>query len=298
MDRMDLDWRRLRLDDVEIEYRDQGGDQGAGLVILLVHGGVFSDSFLPLAGDPALAGFRRILIRRSGYELAPPLHQLTLADHARHCAELLRALGTGPAHVCGHSLGALVSLQLALDSPSTVNSLVLLEPAPGGELASPDDLAAIGALLGPAFAAAAEGDLETAFDTFLTGVGRPDHAQVIEAALGAQGYQRAVAQTGSLVQEAQAVASWRFSAEQARQITQPTLLVQGGRSRELARFAPQTVSRLSDMLPHAEAVVLPGVSHLMPLEDPGAVARLLAGFVARHASTQGQQAGGQAPQQR
>ena len=59
-----------------------------------------------------------------------------------------RHLGWDRAHV-GHSYGAIVALQLALDLPARVCTLMLLEPAARGVSASPDTTAA----LAPVFAA-------------------------------------------------------------------------------------------------------------------------------------------------
>jgi pimeloyl-ACP methyl ester carboxylesterase len=41
----------------------------------------------------------------------------------------------------------------------------------------------------------------------------------------------------------------------------------------------QTATLLSGMLPAARRVVLPGVSHSMPLQDPSGLARLVAAAV-------------------
>jgi pimeloyl-ACP methyl ester carboxylesterase len=207
---------------------------------------------------------------------------VSFADHARHCALLLDALGLQDAHVCGHSSGALVALQLALDAPTAVRTLTLLEPAPGGDLGEPADGEAIGRLLGPAIAAAAAGDVDTAFDTFLEAVGGSGARALVERTLGVDGLQMAVGQARTLMGEAQAVTGWRFTSDDASRITQPLLLVQGGRSHELAPFAPSTIPTLAAMAPHARVVTLPGVTHLMPLQDPAGVAALLADFIAEH----------------
>jgi pimeloyl-ACP methyl ester carboxylesterase len=165
-----------------------------------------------------------------------------------------------------------------------VRTLTLLEPAPAGDLAEPADGEAIGRLLGPAIGAAAAGDVDTAFDTFLDAVGGPDSRALVERTLGVDGLHVAVGQARTLTSEAHAVSTWRFTSDDASRITQPLLLVQGGSSRELAPFAPNTVPALAAMAPHARVVTLPGVTHLMPLQDPARVAALLADFIAEHPS--------------
>jgi pimeloyl-ACP methyl ester carboxylesterase len=52
---------------------------------------------------------------------------VSIADHAADAAALLNHLGVPRAHVAGHSSGAAVAAQLALDQPETVDTLILLE---------------------------------------------------------------------------------------------------------------------------------------------------------------------------
>ena len=54
---------------------------------------------------------------------------MTILDQAADVAGLLGYFGLGPMHVVGYSYGGLVALQLALDGPDLVGSLVLMEPA-------------------------------------------------------------------------------------------------------------------------------------------------------------------------
>src|SRR5918998_1739657 len=106
----------------EIEY----ADEGAGDPILLIHAGVFGAWFAPLAEAPELEGFRVIRVVRAGYtDGPPPSSHLAIGDHARHCAALLDALGVGQAHLVAHSSGCLIALQVAMDRPEAVRSLVL-----------------------------------------------------------------------------------------------------------------------------------------------------------------------------
>jgi pimeloyl-ACP methyl ester carboxylesterase len=76
------------------------------------------------------------------------------------------------------------------------------------------------------------------------------------------------------------VAGWSFTAAEAARIDKPMLLVRGGRS-EQAPFAPRTVEALAAMVPHAEVVTVPGVTHLMPLQAPTVIAELIADFVGK-----------------
>ena len=52
-----------------------------------------------------------------------------MADHARHCLLLMRQLGIERAHIVGHSSSVAVALQLALDSPEAVQTVVSMDAA-------------------------------------------------------------------------------------------------------------------------------------------------------------------------
>src|SRR5438128_1600123 len=157
----------FRVGSAEIEY----SDRGEGQPLLLIHAGVFADWFVPLASSPILEGFRVIRVRRAGYKAgSAPTSHVTIGAHAQHCAALLDALGLERAHVVSHSSGTLVALELAASRPELVRSLVLVEPPLAGSLLLPEEQAMVQPLLGPVFAAAAAGDIATAFDAFMTTV--------------------------------------------------------------------------------------------------------------------------------
>lgn len=271
--------QRIRVGADWIEYEDVG----AGEPILLIHAGAFSDWFVAVAATPELSGFRIIRLRRAGYltDCAAPGH-LTIADHARHCGLLLDALGLAATHVCGHSSGALIGLQLALDRPGLVHSLVLLDPAPCGDLLGPINAPVIGGVIGPVMAAYAVGDAATAFDHFMTAVCGSHYRLVMERVLGVNGYEQAVRESAFFPDELAAAGEWAFGAAEAGAISAPMLLVDGGTTADVAAVRPESVARLAAMVPHAEVAVLADASHLMPLEDPSGVARLIAGFARKH----------------
>src|SRR4051812_26613145 len=114
----------VNVNGVELEYETTG----AGEPVLLISP-VIADGFLPLVAEPALADrYRLIRYHKRGWvgstHTPPPV---SIADHAADAAALLDQLGLRRAHVAGHSSGAAVAAQLALDHPETVHTLMLLE---------------------------------------------------------------------------------------------------------------------------------------------------------------------------
>jgi pimeloyl-ACP methyl ester carboxylesterase len=79
----------------------------------------------------------------------------------------------------------------------------------------------------------------------------------------------------------------RLGPQEAERITAPLLVVAGGETARVSAMAPDSVQKLAALVPHAETTVLAGASHLMPLEDPSGVARLIVEFAGRHPSAGG-----------
>jgi pimeloyl-ACP methyl ester carboxylesterase len=117
---------------VRLSYTDSaasGGPGGPGVPVLLVSPAAARASVWAAHQVPALlaAGFRVVTFdnRGSAPSDTPP-GPYRVADLVADTAGLIRALGIGPCHVVGASLGAMVAQELALVRPDLVRSLVLL----------------------------------------------------------------------------------------------------------------------------------------------------------------------------
>lgn len=257
-----------------MHHHDSGG---SGEPIVLIHAAGFADWFVPFDREPAVAGLRRIRVTRTGYADPAPAQPMSVADHAAECADLLRRLGIERTRVLAHSSGCVVALQLALDHPTLVSELILIEPPLMDTLLPPADRAAVGAAIGPsmgaAMGAAARGDLPTAFDTFLTAVCGPQYRSVMVATLGQDGLDRAERDCGyCFTGEIPSLAGWHFDDESARRIEQPVHLVAGGDS---PPFTHRLIDHLRGLLPDARSTVIPGHNHLLPLTAPAELADLV-----------------------
>jgi pimeloyl-ACP methyl ester carboxylesterase len=268
--------RRALVNGIELEYDVTGG----GEPVLMISP-VLADGFQPLVRERALADrYQLITYHRRGWvgstRTPPPV---TIADHAADAAALLDHLRIDRAHVAGHSTGAAVAVQLALDAPQRVQSLALLELS---LLSVP---AAVGFLekAGPAFNEYAERRPEAALATFMTAASgltwETCRALLDERIPGAVAQTIADADT-FFGAELPALGAWTFGAEQAARVSQPVLSVVG---RETQPLWVEIAHRLRSWFGQVEECTIEGAGHLLHVQRSAPVAACLAAFFGRHA---------------
>jgi pimeloyl-ACP methyl ester carboxylesterase len=261
---------------VELEYEAAG----SGEPVLLISLGPIADSFLPLLSQQSLVERYRLIAyrQRRRADRAEGATSVSFAEHAADAAELLRQLGVGRAHVAGHSTGAAITLQLAVDRPDLVHSLALLEPPLLGAPSA-------GAFLekaGPALAAYGSGDREGAVAGFLSAVSGLDWEScrtVIETHVPG-GVARALTNADNFFESyLPALQAWRFGPDQAAAISQPILAVLGTESEQ---WFVDSHELLRAWFPQVEDCRIEGVAHLLHMQRPEPVARGLGEFFAGH----------------
>ncbi len=268
--------QRARVDGAELEFEVTG----AGEPVLLIHGAFIAEAYAPLCAEPALnSRYRLVRIHRRGYAASSPARApFSLAEQAGDCRALLEHLGIDRAHVVGHSSGGAIALQLALDAPQVVHSLILLEP---GLLDVPS-----GALLAQVFEPMLEqygaGNMEGAADTFLRWAIGPEYRAWLDRLIPGA-FQQVVADADTFFRvELPSVQEWRFTREDAQRITQPVLGVLGDKSASIWPGWNEVQERLREWLPQTEPFVLAGANHALQERDPRGVADAMAPFLARH----------------
>ena len=266
------------VNNVELEYEVVG----SGEPVLLISP-VLADGFLPLISEPELAD-RYQLIRYHKRGWVGSTHTsgpVSIADHAADAAALLDHLGIARAHVVGHSSGAAVAAQLALDHPDTVHTLMLLElsllSVPAGE--------AFLQQAAPAFEAYASGDHEQALAIFMSVVGGLDWATcraVLEQHLPGAVEQAIKDADTFFGVELPALTEWVFGSEQAAAIDCPVLSVLGTQTQplwvEVAEFLRTSITDV-------EQRTIDGVGHLLHIQQPQPVASCITEFLARNSMT-------------
>lgn len=252
-------------------------DEGSGESIALVHAGV-ADRRMWSALAGSLSASHRVIrhdVRGVGESL-PPTGPWA---HHTDLLELLDELLITRAHVVGASIGAGIAVEAALARPGTVASLVLV--APGGAL-----LGEAPASFRPIWAAEVEaldrGDLDGAVElnlrAWVDGPNRSPDAVDPEV----RGF------IGRMQREAFEIPEWDPeqapehelippAADRIRELTCPVLVIVGDADDPVI---VATAERIAGEAPRGRIVVLPGVGHMLNLEQPTAFAELLSGFLA------------------
>ena len=246
---------------------------GEGDAVLMLHGlGGTSNVWTPLL---AALGRHRTLrpdLPGSGRSdrVEGPLTIATFVDAMRRVCD---ADGVERAHVVAHSLGAIVALHLAVESPSLVRSLILFGP-----LAAPPDPARV-AMRARADAARRGGvaGMQDLAETLLTSATASETRarRPLAVALIRELVMRQPADGYARTCEALAAAD----PADVTQVACPTLLVTGDED----TVAPaQSVRHLASRIPGSRVEVLTRCGHWTPIERPEDCAALLRSFLQRH----------------
>lgn len=237
--------RYADLDGVRTWY----GEHGNGEPLVLLHGGLLDSRFFAPNLAPLAERFHVYTPDRRGHGHTPdvdgPISYRLMADDTVTFLE--RVVG-GPAHLVGHSDGAIVAMLVALARPDLVDRLVMISGYfdTSGEVA-PDagfDADEVVASLGPSY-----------------GEVSPD---------GEEHFPVLVAKVAEMIRDEPHVDPATLAA-----ITARTLVLCAD---DDVMTLAHTVD-LYDALPHAELAVVPGTSHFLTKEKPHLVNALLVDFL-------------------
>ncbi len=224
--------------------------EGAGDPLLLLHGGFCTNDTWGAQRADLAAGHRVFLPERRAHGHTPDREgPLSYRDMADDTVAFLEAVVGGPAHLVGWSDGGIVALLVALARPDLVRRLVVI---------------------GATFRPSSECFVEPGMLDRMTPES-PDLAFFREL-------YEAVTPDGTAhwpVVARKVVEMWRtepaLTAEELAAVTAPTLVLVG--DDDLMTF--EHTLALYHAVPGSELAVVPGASHLAPLEKPELVNRLI-----------------------
>ncbi|MEZ4590709.1 MAG: alpha/beta hydrolase [Chloroflexota bacterium] len=231
---------------------------GARRTLLLIHGAGGSHLTWPAALRrlPETAVYTLDL---AGHGRSSRPGRQTVADYAQDILDFMAALGLENVVVLGHSLGGAIAQQIGLAAPPAVVGLILL--GTGARLR-----------VSPQILAAAEADLATAvslINQHLWGT-QPD-ARLMHH------NQQIMMECPPDVLLGDFIACNQFDLrDRLPEMTLPALVIS---SQQDQMMPPKFGEFLATHLPQAEFVLLPEAGHMMMLEAPQAVARLVQKFL-------------------
>lgn len=267
-------------------------ERGAGAPLFLLHGGPgldhhwFADYLDPLAAE-----FRLLLVDLRGHGRSGPSDPATwtLARMAADVGALAHALGLARYSVLGHSFGAFVALQQAVDDPRPEVATIVSCGVPGARwlhdveeaLASVEPLELRAQL-------AATWEHETRVDT------QRDLAAIVRAQLPFHfadprdpriaGYMERIAGTVYAPRVLRHFAATEYGAieveDRLGRVAGPLLVLAGRHDRTCAPAAAETIARLA---PGAELTILGHSGHMPFVEESAAYVDAVGSFVRRWA---------------
>lgn len=259
---------------VTLEYDDTGD----GEPMLLIHGAMIAATFETMAREPALAHYRKVRPHRRGYAGSEhPEGMSSIATQAKDALALLRHLGIERAHVVGHSYGGQMALRMAIESPSFVHTLSLLEPP---LLASPFAREFMETARQHLLEPYGRGEVARAAETFLDAVAGPGSRARVELAMPGA-WETALVDSTTLFEREFPVMieGGLFVEAEGSQVNVPALSVVGANSDSLFQSSHQALMK---SLPKVEGAVIPDATHFLQVEQPRRVAEAIAAFAARH----------------
>jgi pimeloyl-ACP methyl ester carboxylesterase len=252
--------------------------------VLLLHGiGRSLEDWAP-QWERLAGAYRVITLDIPGFGFSSrPSEPVTLAALAQGVADTLDTLGERrPLHVIGNSLGGAVALQLLIQRPERVASLVLVNSAGFGRevtlLLRMLTLPVIGRMATRRTTRASARILERSIfaDRSLASRQRIEHAVAIGRQPDSGFVMREIAgelATGRAVKD-----DWRAElSSAAAQHPRPTLIIWGDRDRVLPAHHLETAQRL---MPHAKTHLFNGIGHMPQIECPDEFADLVLAFFA------------------
>lgn len=257
----------MTIDGVDLFYRESG----SGAPLLLIHGtGVNADIWGQTFDDLA-ATHRVIAYDRRGYSrsASPPVKELH--RHAEDAAALLTQLQAVPATVLGASVGGIIALDLAVNHPEQVSSLVLCEPPL--HLSKHPDLSVLKDYLRVLFYRWRKRERE-ANESFLRFALAYTSGGSAFDRLPESWRQAMLDNTGASLGDMNAGTGEYLSTGQISSISCPVTCLEGTLS---PRFYHAASLRLAKTLPQTQLKTVAGAGHLMFFDQPGAFVEAVTG---------------------
>jgi pimeloyl-ACP methyl ester carboxylesterase len=246
-------------------------EHGNGHPLVLIHGSLCDLRYWK-AQIPALArDFRVFSISLPDYwpdDAATSHTGFSAASHAAAVASFIDSHCDGAAHIVGHSRGGRVAFELARRHADKVRALVLADP--GLMLNDNDD--SRGNFKQRSLEYIRAGRVEDGLALFIDTVsGEETWRRMVPW------FKKMVVDNAHTLEPQVAEPAYRLTEQDAREVTQPVLLIGGALS---PQPYPAILAALQDWLPNAQSMRIAGSSHGMNLGNPRAFNEAVRRFLA------------------
>ena len=271
----------MKVGDAQIEYNVRGNGESN---LLLLHGGLVSDAFEPLASVLARSSslFRIVSYHRRGYGgSSRPTFPFSIEGQAQDCLSLMDTLGLDRAHLVGHSMSGLIALQLATNVPERIASLVLIEPSLIASIPSAAQSAQVLSKFGALYQS---GNKNGALDNFMQGTSGQQYRKLMDPALRAGWFEGAVKNLDTFfLVELPSIRSWKL--ESLDRVKQPILSIYGMEKRwgDTLDSGAEFDQLLHLWFPQTESLPIPRAYHWPHVTNTTALATAITGFVKKNA---------------
>jgi pimeloyl-ACP methyl ester carboxylesterase len=278
-DRLGAQVKTITVHGIELAYLDMG----QGPPVVMVHGTISDYRWWQAQMD--VFSQRHRVVAYSLRHHHPNVSKGDRSDylpknHAADLAGLIQALNLGRVHLIGHSYGGFISLLMARDRPELVRSLVLVEPGRLGGLITGADaeeakpiLKGIGDSQKQVVERLDQGDAEEALRIFINMVRGPGTWEGMPDAARAARRDNVHTLKPTVTNPAE-----RFTCDDARKITTPTLLVGGDVS---PRIFPLMLNGLQPCVARVERITITKASHGVYQDNPADFNREVLAFLKR-----------------
>lgn len=261
--------RHAQVNGVRIAYQDTG----KGEPLVLVHGSWGSHhNWDPVV--PGLSAHHRVVSydRRGHSKSERPAGQGTFAEDVADLAALVEALDAAPAWVVGNSVGAVITLQLAVARPDLLRGVIVHEPPLRKQLSEGGTDAPLGVVLDLIRAGDHAGAAEGFVDDVALGPGAwaqlPEQMRATMADNAPTYLDEELAPDSRTIDEAGLA---RYAG--------PVLVTSGGQSPAIYQRVIQHLARL---LPQAHRIEYAGAGHIPHVTHPEEYVSTVLRFVSDH----------------